>query len=386
MSTWREITNIWKNVREVDLRPIRQEALVETDIAVAGEEGSGRRALARQLRMDPKREDVETHTPVVIGGLQEVDRYLEADLIVIMVKPNVGDVQRWQRLAKDLTNAGKKVVVFRNISGASVDASTLDLPATWEAAHVFTGTVEQHEALFEGFVNPILDILPDLHLSLGRRFPLFRVPIAHRLINDTSFSNAAYAVSTSLAEMVPALGLPINIADVVVLTKAQAFLVYRLGLVVGFSTRWQDYVAEFGSVIGGGFMWRQLARSLVGMIPIVGMIPKVAVAYAGTYVVGHVVLRWYMTGRHVSPRQIRQMYRDAFIQGKAVARNLLDKTPRFNLFRRKRAASLPSGSDVASDTNRLEGEKGEGKPCPHCGQLNSPQANYCQYCGNAYPA
>jgi hypothetical protein len=45
-------------------------------------------------------------------------------------------------------------------------------------------------------------------------------------------------------------------------------------------------------VIGGGFLFRQLARELVGLIPIAGVAPKVAVAYAGTWAIGRAVGMW----------------------------------------------------------------------------------------------
>ena len=157
----------------------------------------------------------------------------------------------------------------------------------------------------------MIDSLPDLLLGLGRFFPLFRIPIAHYLINDTCFSNAAYAMSTGLAEIVAVLDIPITIADSIILTKSQAFLVYKLGLALGYSTRWQDYIAEFGGVLGGGFVWRQIARSLVGLIPVWGIIPKTGIAYAGTYVVGNVVLQWYLTGKQVSGKQMQQLYAQA---------------------------------------------------------------------------
>jgi uncharacterized protein (DUF697 family) len=328
MVFWKDVANIWKNVREVDLRPIREQALYPVKIALVGEAGSGRHALADQLRRDPKKPDSITHTPLIIADLNGARQADQADLIILLVSVKPREMERLQALARQWTSSGKKVVVFNNTYGANSQDNPRALEAVWDAAQVFTGSVEDSQYLLHSFVPPILEIIPDLRLSLGRHFPLFRVPIAHQLINDTSFSNAAYTLSTGLAEMVPALGLPVNIADMLVLTKAQAFLVYRLGLVIGFSTRWQDYVSEFSSVIGGGFMWRQLARSLVGLIPVVGIMPKIAVAYAGTYVVGHVVLRWYLTGRHVSRQQIRQMYRQAFVQGKQIARNLLEKTPR----------------------------------------------------------
>jgi uncharacterized protein (DUF697 family) len=182
-----------------------------------------------------------------------------------------------------------------------------------------------------------------------------------------------------LAEVVPALNLPLNITDIVVLTKAQAFLVYRLGLLLGFSIHWQDYLAEFGSVIGGGFLWRQLARSLVGLIPVWGIVPKVAVAYSGTYVVGNTVLQWYLTGRHLNPRQVRDLYRQALAQGKQNARRLLQRAPRprlprLPLPRRKAQPALPNPPEIPLPEVAMQ-------PCPDCGQLNAPEARFCQHCG-----
>jgi uncharacterized protein (DUF697 family) len=163
----------------------------------------------------------------------------------------------------------------------------------------------------------------------------------------------------------------------VVLTKAQAFMVYRLGLALGFSTRWQDYLGEFGSVVGGGFVWRQMARMLIGLIPVWGIVPKVAVAYSGTYVVGHVVLQWYLTGRHISNQQMRALYMQALANGKKIAQSMVarlprtriaPKLPRLHLGRRK-VAQLPALSM---------------QTCPACGKSNAPDANLCQYCGRIF--
>jgi uncharacterized protein (DUF697 family) len=367
MAGWKELANVWKNVREVDLRPIREEALREVRLALVGEEGSGRRTLAEQLRRDPNRPNTRVHTPVNILGLDPAAEIVDADLIIIVVRAASKDLQRHQVLARQWTSAGKKVVVFYNLGDDGQQAGTSEMDVVWDALRLFVGRADDSDYLLKTFVPAIIELMPDLLLSFGRHFPLFRVPVAHHLINDTAFSNAAYALSSGLAEIVPVLGIPLNITDMVVLTKAQAFLVYRLGLELGFSTRWQDYVSEFGSVVGGGFLWRQLARYLVGLIPVVGILPKVAVSYAGTYVVGQVVLRWYLTGRHVSPQQVRGLYRQAFEQGKNVARNLLAKTPRPRLIRRRRA-ELPPG----------------GQNCPNCGKVSAADAAFCQYCGQAF--
>ena len=186
----------------------------------------------------------------------------------------------------------------------------------WLTANVISGSANNTVSLRKEFVPATLELLPQVHIALGRQFPLFRVTVANQLINETCFSNAAYSFSTGLAEIVPVLDLPLNLTDLIVLTKSQAFMAYKLGLLVGFSTHWQDYVTEFGGVIGGGFVWRQAARSLIGLVPGWGIIPKVAVAYSGTYVVGHAILGWYLSGRHLSAKQMRDLSIQAFSRGK----------------------------------------------------------------------
>ncbi len=329
MPSFRDLANVWRNVREVDLRPIRDEALQEVEIVLVGEEGSGRHTLAEQLRQDPARPQARTHTPVTVLDLSSAARATQADLIILVVRADQTNAEPFQSLAQGWSHAGKKVIVFLNQFADSEDTTNQALQETlWDAQRVFLGSVKDTEFLSKKFAPAVMELLPEYALSLARHFPLFRQVVAHTLISETCLANATYALSTALAETVPALNIPLNITDMVVLTKAQAFLVYRLGLALGYSTRWQDYVAEFGSVIGGGFLWRQLARQLVGLIPVWGVIPKVAVAYSGTFVVGHVVLRWYLTGRKLSPKQIAELYRRSFRQGMEIARALFSKAPR----------------------------------------------------------
>jgi hypothetical protein len=149
---------------------------------------------------------------------------------------------------------------------------------------------------------------------------------------------------------------------------------------LGFSTRWQDYVAEFGGVLGGGFLWRELARTLVGLIPVWGIIPKTAISYAGTYVIGHFILQWYLTGRHLSRKQMQQLYKSAFARGKNMARSLLGRLPRPRLPKpkisrprlpRRKPRALPAPAVIQT--------------CTQCGRTSAADASFCQYCGQAYP-
>jgi uncharacterized protein (DUF697 family) len=378
-----QLTAVWKNIKEFELAPIRNEALKELNITIVGAPGSEPARLSERMRRDPNRMGDEAQSPLTIQTLDEAKRQLPADLAILFIEPGEVDYSVEQALCREWGNHGKKVVLLCDSKNPAQDHEKLRKYAPWNASALLCGPIEDHQWLLSHFVPTVLKLLPDSHLALGRQFPLFRVPIARQLIHDTCYTNAAYALGSGLAEVVPVLNVPLNITDMIVLTKAQAFLVYRLGLLLGFSTAWQDYLAEFGSVIGSGFVWRQLARYLVGLIPIWGIAPKVAVAYAGTFVVGNTVLQWYLTGRHLSPRQVRDLYRQALAQGKQTAQSIVKKLPKprlkkpgLRLPRRKQTAALPTPQEILL-MDRLP------LVCAHCGSANAPDARFCQYCGHA---
>lgn len=83
--------------------------------------------------------------------------------------------------------------------------------------------------------------------------------------------------------------------------------------------------------VGVGFLWRQIARQIVGLIPIWGIAPKVAVAYAGTYAVGEAILYWYQTGHKMSGRGMGDLYANAFARGKQIAQEIVTHAPKASL-------------------------------------------------------
>jgi uncharacterized protein (DUF697 family) len=367
------LTNFWSNVREADLRPLRDQALRGVRLAIVGAPGSGRSTLADQMRRDPNRPQLTSDAPVLVSDLDNTSQSGTADLVILMLDSRKADSSREQEMVRLWRNAGKRVLVFINQFEPQPERMAVSPWANRGGQRVVWGSPLDSRFMLEQFAPAMIDSLPDLLLALGRYFPLFRLPIAHYLINDTCFSNAAYALSTGLAEIVAVLDIPITIADSIILTKSQAFLVYKLGLALGYSTRWQDYIAEFGGVLGGGFVWRQIARSLIGLIPVWGIIPKTAIAYAGTFVVGNVVLQWYLTGKQVSGKQMQQLYAQAREHGKSLASNLLRRLPRprlhFHLPKRP-ARLLPAPRKA--------------QVCAHCGKTSSKDASFCQYCGTPF--
>lgn len=379
------LTSFWQNISETDLRPIRDQALRGVQIAIVAPSTTEASALADQLRRDPNRTQLTTDSPIRLLDLESADHALSADLIILLIT-SLPDSTRYQDLVRTWQEASRRVVILIDQPEEPAASQSITPWPNHDRRRVLFGSPNDPRFLLEKFSPAVVELLPDHHLALGRYFPLFRLAIAHHLINDTSFSNAAYAMSTGIASIVPILDIPLTITDTIVLTKAQAFLVYRLGLALGYSTRWQDYIGEFGSVIGGGFVLRQLARSLVGLVPFWGIVPKTAIAYSGTYVVGNAILQWYLTGRHISKSQMRLLSHQAAERGRILARSLLAHLPHPHL---RLPPLLPSSRKKSQQTRSAESSalKPRSSPrqrrgvCPYCSRRNARNAQFCQYCG-----
>jgi uncharacterized protein (DUF697 family) len=368
MAAITQVKNFWDILTEIDVRPLIREASQGVSIALVGASGSGRATLADQMRRDPNRSDMETDSPVLILDLEHAEAALNAHLIVLMLDGENTDFSRQRDLARSWAGSGKRVLVFVNLlaSPASPQALLPHLP--WKARFVVYGPVTDAVFLQQNFVPMVIQILPDRLLALSRDFPLFRMPIARFLVSDTSLSNAAYSFATGLAEIVPILNIPFVVTDMFILTKNQAFLVYKLGLAFGFSTHWQDYWKEFGGILGFGFLWRQLARTLIGLIPGFGIIPKVGIAYAGTVVVGNAVMYWYLNEKHVTRNQINQVYTRALAQSRELIHRFTPKLPRL------RGTPKP----------KLPRPRKSKQKCDRCGRVSAPDAGFCQYCGQPF--
>lgn len=364
MPSWFEVGNIWKTLREIDLRPIRAEAERITTIAVVAKDDSSRAALIHALCERSGRLLVSTDAsqsgpePISLD-IGAASGELAADLIILIVAgEESGDHSRERDLLGEWHAAGKKVLVIYDQPVAPRGPNGLLRQGTV----VLRGSTGDRSFLEREFVPAVLSLLPESQLSLARYYPLFRLAVGQKLIADTSIANASYSLSTGIAEIIPILDVPFNLADIIILTKAQALMGYKLGLALGLPGNWQEHMTAFGGTLGSGFVFRQVARQLVGLIPIWGIIPKVAVAYAGTYVLGQGIMQWYLTGRRVTPTVMRQLYRDALDQGKSMARTLLPKRPR----RQKRLQLATRGSRI----------------CANCGAANPAEYNYCGNCGS----
>ena len=177
-------------------------------------------------------------------------------------------------------------------------------------------------------IAEILKVHQDLSLPLARQFPPFRKQVVNEMIQEVARENAMFAVATALPNVLPSLvELPWSLgefaSDTVFLTANQVRLAFMIGVACGEEVGFSIQKAEVLSIAGGAFGWRALARELAGKIPLGGgLIPKGAIAYAATVLVGKSLAYYHHSGIRYSRSQRKAVYREAYEQGRSVAETL----------------------------------------------------------------
>jgi hypothetical protein len=199
----------------------------------------------------------------------------------------------------------------------------------------------------EECVRRVLRGRPELMLPLARQLFPFRNPAAHSIIRSVAKENALFSLATALPDVVPFLSLPWALgefsSDTAFLTMNQIRMVFMLAAVSDRPFGYREQRSEIGSIIAGAFGWRAIARELIGKVPFGGgLVPKAAIAWAGTYAVGLSMERLYRLGYGLSREERKGVYEEAFEHGKQVAGVLLN-----GLRQKKSALAKPMASKAS---------------------------------------
>ncbi|MGB9459234.1 MAG: hypothetical protein WCB12_24535 [Bryobacteraceae bacterium] len=169
----------------------------------------------------------------------------------------------------------------------------------------------------------------DVALALARRHPVFRRAVVDHTIQTVAGENALFAVATALPDVVPNLieipwALGEWASDTTFLTANQFRMAFLIAAACGKPVGFGEQKLEILSIGAGAFGWRALARELAGKIPFGGgLIPKGAIAYAGTYLVGKGLERLHAGQGRLGRRQRKEIYRQGIEHGRAVASSAL---------------------------------------------------------------
>ncbi len=182
-----------------------------------------------------------------------------------------------------------------------------------------------------GAVHDILTARPELDLALARTYAPFREPVVTSTVNSIATANGWFSVMTALPNIVPSpLLVPWAVgefaSDSAVLTANQIRMVFLIAAASGHAVGFQEQRSQIASIIAAAFGWRAIAREAVGKIPFGGgIIPKAAVAYAGTWVVGKSFERFYGMGYGFTDSERKSAFKEAFERGKCILSALLQK-------------------------------------------------------------
>ena len=175
----------------------------------------------------------------------------------------------------------------------------------------------------------ILLILSSLAVPLARQFPAFRHVVVERIIHTIARENALFAVATALPDVVPnVIELPWVFgewaSDTAFLTANQFRMAFLIAAACNRRVGFTQQKGQILSIAAGAFGWRTIARELVGKLPLGGgLIPKGAIAYAGTYVVGKALESWHNAQARLPREERGKVYEHALERGRAVVQDLI---------------------------------------------------------------
>jgi uncharacterized protein (DUF697 family) len=321
------LRNLWRVLRETDLEAIRRGAESRFQVLIAGDDPADAEQLAWLIG-----ESADTTAPLASRGerhpwLLPIDASGAGPVIghesfnlAVLVSRKAELSSALGSLRDDQAARGVPIVVV--VIGAMAKTAAIVRRGENQRAMV----PELNAPALEAVGNAVLTaVQPELRLGLGRQFPGLRSLLFRILIDETAKANAGYAFTTGIAEIIPVLNIPMNIGDIVILTKNQLVMSYKIALVAGKSGTPRHLIGEILGVLGGGLLFRQAARQLVGLIPVVGVVPKVAVAYGGTWAIGQAVVLWATTGQAMTMKSVGHFLDEGLRRGRKAAGVLVSR-------------------------------------------------------------
>jgi len=317
MLKWPDLAAGFRLLREVDLNAIRRQAESPFHLAVMGERGAGKSALINQLLTGPRSQEQGLVLPVREYGLEGEMPVGSGTLALLMIGSPGDDCTQAREVFKQLLRDKVPVVVCYNQPYPANDGQMVPLEAQgWQGAETVVVDPGDREALCSALAPAMLRACAGREVQLARNLPMLREAVSRKLIDDTCLVNSTYSLATGLAEINIFLDIPLNMADIVILTKNQAIMAYKISLAMGLTGDWKETVPKMTAVVGSAFLWRQMARLLVGLIPAYGVVPKIAVAYAGTYTVGQAIYQWCANGEKLRTENLKSLYLSALKRGR----------------------------------------------------------------------
>lgn len=191
-------------------------------------------------------------------------------------------------------------------------------------------------------IEAMLDDREDDGVPLARVFPGLRDEVIDRLIWKVAKENAMFTVATALPNVIPTPAMIPWAAgefasDTAFLTMNQVRMAFLIAAASDGDIGYSEQKGQIGSIVAAAFGWRAVARELAGKIPAGGgLVSKGLVSFAGTYVVGKGLERYFRAGRRLTRSEKRRFYAEAFQKGRSAVEKIVHRT--------RRQQVVPSGA------------------------------------------
>ena len=250
-------------------------------------------------------------------GLLASDEDGHRRMAAFLLPPSVSD-EKAQR-------AGRHLLPIRHVADFELCDFGLAEPHLPHPAHFypFDGKAPT------GLTDALLDKHEELWIPVARHFVSFRDPVVERLIRKVARENALFAIASALPNIIPSLvELPWVVgefaSDTAVLTMNQIRLAFLIAAASDAPVGYIEQRGQIASIVASAFGWRAIARELVSKIPFgCGLIPKGAIAFAGTYVVGLGLDRYLRLGRGLTAEEKREHYQMALARGRLLVEQIV---------------------------------------------------------------
>ena len=132
MAGWSDLGNIWNTFKELDIRPLAEEAERPLVLAFVGAPGVGKSTLIATLR-HTRRARERVMAPSIESPLDTAERVGEAALIVLLLDATRADYTAEARAFAEWKRAGRNRIVFYNKMDIAQDANVVSATMTRQA-------------------------------------------------------------------------------------------------------------------------------------------------------------------------------------------------------------------------------------------------------------
>ena len=231
-----------------------------------------------------------------------------ASVIVFLIDGTKGLQSKDRELYETIKKLNKPTIIGVNkidaLSGEeSGDKVANEVAVSLGVAGVIPVSGRTGVNIAEELIPAMIDASPEAALVIGRELPAYRRNAAQRIIRNATLISLAAGLE------------PLPLVDIPILLGNQIRLVLRLAALYGEpvdSANTTRHLRELIAVMAGGLGLRYLAEQAAKAIPFGGDFISGAIAGAGTWAMGQVILVYYESGKNISPQRLRMLYHDFY--------------------------------------------------------------------------